>query len=96
MHLGLIDRPFVPHNLISAQESPVAFPKFQLNLIAFWIHKRNLCMLYFSLKRSWQANPSMFSNRATMERDAHLQSLFYLSSRVSSKGALQVPFTELL
>jgi len=23
MHLGLIDRPFVPHNLISTQESPV-------------------------------------------------------------------------
>jgi len=30
MHLGLIDRPFVPHNLISAQESPVPLPKFQM------------------------------------------------------------------
>ena len=28
MHLGLIDGPFVPHNLISAQESPVPLPKF--------------------------------------------------------------------
>jgi len=30
MHLGLIDMPFVPHNLISAQESPVPLPKFQM------------------------------------------------------------------
>jgi hypothetical protein len=30
MHLGLIDRPFVPHNLISAQENPVPLPKFQM------------------------------------------------------------------
>jgi len=27
MHLGLIDRPFVPHNLISIQESPVPLLK---------------------------------------------------------------------
>jgi len=30
MHLGLIDGPFVPHNLMSAQESPVPLPKFQM------------------------------------------------------------------
>ena len=30
MHLGLIDRPFVPHNLISSQESPVPLPEFQM------------------------------------------------------------------
>jgi hypothetical protein len=28
MHLGLIDRSCVPHNLISAQESPAPSPKF--------------------------------------------------------------------
>jgi len=28
MHIGLIDRPFVPHNLISAQESPVPLLNF--------------------------------------------------------------------
>jgi hypothetical protein len=27
MHPGLIDRPFVLHNLISAQDSPVPLPK---------------------------------------------------------------------
>jgi len=30
MHLGLIDRPYVPHNLISTQESPVPLLKFQM------------------------------------------------------------------
>jgi hypothetical protein len=30
MHLGLIDEPFVPHNLISTQERPVPLPKFQM------------------------------------------------------------------
>jgi hypothetical protein len=32
MHLGLIDGPFVPRNLISAQESPVPLQKFQMAL----------------------------------------------------------------
>jgi len=30
MHLGLTDGIFLPHNLISAQESPVPLPKFQM------------------------------------------------------------------
>jgi hypothetical protein len=30
MHLGLIDCPFVPHNLISTEESPVPLLKFQM------------------------------------------------------------------
>jgi len=30
MHLSLIDGPFVPHNLISTQESPVPLLKFQM------------------------------------------------------------------
>jgi len=30
MHLGHIDRPFVPHNVISIQERPVPLPKFQM------------------------------------------------------------------
>jgi hypothetical protein len=31
MHLGLTDRPLVPHNLISAQDTPVSLPKFQMD-----------------------------------------------------------------
>jgi hypothetical protein len=30
MHLGLTHGPFVPHNLISTQESPVPLLKFQV------------------------------------------------------------------
>ena len=30
MHLSLLDGPFVPHNLTSAQESPASSPKFQM------------------------------------------------------------------
>ena len=30
MHLGFLDGPFVPHSLISAQESPDPLPKFQM------------------------------------------------------------------
>jgi hypothetical protein len=30
MHLSLIDRPFVPHNLITGQDSPVPLRKFQM------------------------------------------------------------------
>jgi hypothetical protein len=30
MHLGLTDRPFVPHNVISTQESPVPLMKFHM------------------------------------------------------------------
>jgi hypothetical protein len=30
IHLGLTYRPFIPHNLISAQESPAPLPKFQM------------------------------------------------------------------
>jgi hypothetical protein len=30
MHQDLIDRPFVPHSLISAQENPVPLSKFQM------------------------------------------------------------------
>jgi len=31
MHLGLTDRPFVPHNLIPTQESLVPLLKFQMD-----------------------------------------------------------------
>ena len=30
MHLGLINGPYMPHNLIVAQESPVPLLKFQM------------------------------------------------------------------
>jgi hypothetical protein len=41
-------------------------------------------------------SPYSFPSRASMERDVCLQKIFYLSSRIPSKGAIfQFPFTEL-
>jgi len=61
MHLGLIDRPFVPHNLITAQEIPVPLPKFQmaptLNILMSCGSKKGTQIYYhFLSKKSWQAN----------------------------------------
>ena len=61
MHLGLIDGPFVPHNLISTQDSPVPLLKFQM---APQTH-------FFSLKNHGKWNP----NRTPMERDSCLQGI---------------------
>ena len=81
MNLGLIDGPFVPYNLISAQESPVSLPKFQMAprlkiLIILWVQERNTNILSFSLKSPSERIPSRFHNRAPMERDGHIQSLY--------------------
>jgi hypothetical protein len=62
MHLGLIDRPLAPYNLISAQESPVTLPKFQmalrLKIIMSAESKKGTHIYYpFLSKTSWQANP---------------------------------------
>ena len=60
-HLGLIDRPSVPHNLISDQESPFPLPKLQMapdvNSYVPWVQESNPDILSFSLKKSQQANP---------------------------------------
>jgi len=55
MHLGLIDGPFVPHNLISTLESPVTLLKFQMAprlkiLMASGSKKGTLIYFYFSSK----------------------------------------------
>ena len=58
MHLGLIDEPFVPHNLISAQESPVPLSKFQMaTKLKILMSSRSTDILSFSLKMSKQAKP---------------------------------------
>jgi len=55
MHLGLIDGPFVPHNLISTQDSPVPLLKFQMAprlkiLMASRSKKGNQIYFYFLSK----------------------------------------------
>jgi len=83
MHLGLVDGPLVPHNLI-AQESPVPLPKFQMTprpkiLMSSGFKKRNTDLLSFSLKKSRQANFRQVPQGAPMERDTHLTGHFYIS-----------------
>jgi len=90
-----MDRPFVPHNLISTQESPAPLLKFQMAprlkiLMASGSYKGT--QIYFSLQSPSKRNPSRFPNTAPMEKGAHLQgiciSLKTSSFRFSSKGAL--------
>ena len=146
MNLGLTDRPFVPHNLISTPDSPVPLPKFpmapRLKILMSSGSKKGTQICYPFLSKVpaskpppgsptgplWRERPvsraflnissrvpskealprgpphwasfihlskspvdeppSRFSCGAPMERDAHLQSLFYISSRVCNKGAL--------
>jgi hypothetical protein len=61
MHLGLVDMPFVPHNLISAQDNPVPLPKFQmaprLKILMSSGPKKGIQIYYpFLSKKSCQAN----------------------------------------
>jgi hypothetical protein len=87
MHLGLIDRPFMPHNLISAQKSPVPLLKFQraprLKILMSSGSKQGT-QVYFLL---FSQNPGKCTpNRAPMERDARLQGIF-----ISLKNLIKIP-----
>jgi len=82
MHLlGLINRPFVPCNLISVQYSPVPLAKFQmaprLNTLMPSGSKKGTQIYYTFLSESpgkWI--PSTFPSGAPMERDICLQDIF--------------------
>ena len=81
LNLGLIDGPFVPHNLISAQESPVPLPKFQMaprlkTLMSSGSMKGTQIYYPFLSKSPNKRIPSSFPKRASMERDIHLQGIF--------------------
>ena len=80
MHPGLKDGPFVTHNLISAQESPVPLPKFhmalRLKILMFSGSKKGTQVYYLFSKKYWQANPPRFPIGAPMERDNPLQDIF--------------------
>jgi len=81
MQLDLIDGPFVSHNLISVQESPVPLPKFQMALTLKILmssgSKKGTQIHYTFLSESpGKQIPSMFPNGAPVERDTHLQGIF--------------------
>jgi len=90
MHLGHIDWPFVPHNLISAELSPVPLPKLQMAprlkiLMPFGSKKGTEIYFFFSLKSPSKQTPSSLPNMAPMEREryTHLQDIFtYLENRI--------------
>jgi hypothetical protein len=105
MHLGLKNGPFVPHKLISTQESPVQLLEFQMdprqNLNGLRVQETNPDILSFLSKDPANEPPSRFPNRAPLEREAVYRafcvSLKNLIFRVPSKGALpQAPFMEFL
>jgi hypothetical protein len=104
IHLGLTDGPFVPHNPISTQKSPVPLPKFQmaprLKILMSSGSKKGTQIYYHFLSKSpskWI--PSMFPKGAPIERDTRLQGnftallmyIFNISFGVPSKGALCSP-----
>jgi hypothetical protein len=83
MHLGLTDRPFVPHNLI-AQYSPVPLPKFQMaprfKILMSSGSKKGTQIYYPFLSGSpGKRIPSRFPNGAPMERDPLYRAFAYLS-----------------
>jgi len=107
MHLGLIDGAFVPHNLISTQESPVPLLKFQMVhrlkiLMASGSKKGTQIHFFFSLKSPSKRTPSRFPNRAPREREARLQGILHISRRPHLSGSpvkepsLKVTFMESL
>ena len=69
MLLGLIAKPFVLHNRISAQETPVPLPKFQMAPRLQIFQERKPDILSFCLKKSWQANPTPVSPAGLVWRE---------------------------
>ena len=91
MHLALIDRPLVTHNLISTQKSPVPLLKFQMT--PRQNHngpgsKRKPDILFLSLKSPGKWIPSRFPNRAPIEREARLQGILHVSQKPGLLGSL--------
>ena len=80
MHLGLINGPFVPHNLISTQESPVPLLKFEIapRLKIFndlWVQERTPDIHFLISQKSQQMKPLQVPQTATMKREARLQGI---------------------
>ena len=93
MHLGLIDGPFVPHNLISAQESPVPLPKFQmasrLKILMSSGSKKGTQIYYPFLSRVPASESPPGSPMGPLWRELPLSRAFLnISFRDPSKGAL--------
>jgi len=94
MHLGLIDRPFVPHNLISSQDSPVPLPMFQmapkLKILMSSGSKKGTQIYYPFLSNVLASKSPPGSSMGPLWREMPISRAFLnISSRVPSKGALR-------
>jgi hypothetical protein len=79
-HLGLTSGPFVPHNQISARESPVPLPKFhsalRLKILIFSGSKKGTQIHFpFLSKRPGKRNPPGSPNGAPIEIPAYREFL---------------------
>jgi len=93
MHLGLIDGPFVPHNLIPAQESPVPSLKFQmaprLKIVMSSGSTKGNQMYYPFLSKVPASESLPFSPVGPLQREMPISRTFLnISCRVPSKGTL--------
>jgi len=79
-------------NISSRVPSQGALPRGPLHWASSERNTPFLEPIHPSLKVPGRWAPSRFPSGAPMERDAHLQSIFYLSSRIPSKGALPPGF----
>ena len=104
--MHIIDGPFLPHNLISTQESPVPLLKFQMAprlkiFMASWSKKEPRYTLFVSQK-SRQTNPIQVPQWAPMTREARLQGILHvyqkhhLSGSPGKEPSLKVPLMESL
>jgi hypothetical protein len=106
MCLGLIDRPFVPHNLISTQESPVPLLKFQVAprlKIMMASRSKNGTQMYFSFLSKVPANephPGCPTGPLWRGRPAYrafcISQKPHLSCSPIREPSLKVPFMESL
>jgi len=84
MHLGLIDRPIVLHNLISAQESPVPLPEFQMAprlkiLMSSWTTKETRYTILFSQKVPASESPPSSPARPIWKETPTYRAFLHLS-----------------
>ena len=101
-----LDGPFVPHNLISTQGSPVPLLKFQmaprLKILVTSGSKKGIQIYFYLSKVPANEPPSRFPNRAPMKRKARLQGILHTSQKPHLSGSpvkepsLKVPFMESL
>jgi hypothetical protein len=105
MLLSLIDGPFVPHNLISTQESPVPLLKFQIDptlKILMAPGSKNGTEMYFSFPSKVPANePPPGNPTGPLWRGMpftgllHTSQKSYLSGSPVIEPSLEVPLREM-